>query len=118
MNTLKLTGVYQLIVGAGIIGIWIIQFLFGEIPEIQTAPYSIVMHMLAETFTGLMLLFSGAAILLNRNKQTVLFYISSGALLYTLLASPGYFMQQNEWGVATLFLALLVLTTGLLLKFR
>ena len=115
MKTEKLSGLYQVIMGIGMIGIWILNFVKGEIPELETEPYRIAMHILAEAVTACMLLVSGFSILLKGRKMKTLFNLASGALIYTLIASPGYFAQMSNWGGVVVFLALLVITIGLLL---
>lgn len=108
---LKISGLFQLFTGAGILGIWIINLLKGSIPELQTEPLRILMHLLAEAATGASLIASGCYILIKRKKCNELFHLSFGALFYTLIASPGYFVQMDQWGIGALFLILFV--TGL-----
>jgi len=113
-SRLRISGIFQLVCGAGIIGIWITNMLLGAIPELQTEPIRIGMHLLAEAATGASLFASGLYIFLKRMKCNALFYLSSGALLYTLIISPGYFTQKGQWGIAALFLILLVITVAIL----
>jgi hypothetical protein len=112
---MKISGVYQVLTGAGMIGIWILNFWKGEIPELQTEPYRIAMHILAEAVTAIMLLVSGFHILMKGRKLPNLFNIASGALIYTLIASPGYFAQMSHWGAVAPFLVLLGFTVVLLI---
>ena len=65
--------------------------------------------MVAEIVTGILLLSSGAYMLLN-HQIGPLFHISSGALIYTLIASPGYYAQNGEWAVFIIFIMMLLLT--------
>lgn len=115
MKNRKISGAFQVLVGTGMIGIWILNFLGGEIPELQSEPWSISMHILAEVVTAILLLISGLSILLKGHKMSALYYIAFGALIYTLIASPGYFAQLSNWVAVALFLAMLVITILLLL---
>jgi hypothetical protein len=115
MNMLKISGIYQLVIGLGMVGIWILHFLNGEVPELQTEPIRIAMHLLAEVATGTILLVSGCFILFKGRKKSLLFNLSFGALLYSLIASPGYFAQMGQWGVTGMFLLLLATTVALLM---
>lgn len=115
-NTLKIAGIFQVLTGTGILGIWIINMLGGAIPELQTELIRIAMHLLAEFFTGTLLLVSGIYVLLKKKKSSALFYLSFGALFYTLIASPGYFVQKEQLGVSALFLVLLVLSIAVFLS--
>lgn len=111
---LKISGIYQILVGAGMLGIWILHFLRGEIPELQTEALRITAHLLAEGGTAIALMISGFFILLKGRRNDDLFNISFGALIYTLIASPGYFAQMAQWGMASVFLVLLTITVALL----
>ena len=113
-SRLKISGIFQLVCGGGIIAIWIISLLQGSIPELKTEPVRIAMHLMAEAATGASLFASGLYIYLRREKCISLFYLSSGALLYTLIISPGYFTQKGQWGIAALFLILLVTNVAIL----
>jgi hypothetical protein len=113
-NTKYITGIFQVLTGVGILGIWIINVLKGAIPEFQTEAIRIAMHLLAEAFTGVLLLVSGLLILLKKRHNSALFYLSFGSLFYTLIASPGYFAQKGQWGIAALFLVLLLTTVVIL----
>lgn len=115
MKSIKISGVFQVTVGAGMLGIWILNFTRGEIPQFQTEPWSIVMHILAELVTATLLLISGLSIVLKGNKLQSLYYIAYGSLIYTLIASPGYFAQLSNWVAVALFLLMLLITLVLLI---
>ena len=115
MNTLRISGIFQAFVGIGMIGIWMVSFAMGTITEVETEVIRISMHMMAELTTAILLLISGFSILLNKQFKSSLFHLSFGALIYTLIASPGYFAQLNQWGVVSLFLVLLVISLALLI---
>lgn len=115
MKTEKMSGAFQVLVGAGMIGIWILNFINGSIPQFQTEPWSITTHILAETITATLLLASGLSILLKGHKLKSLYYIAFGSLIYTLIASPGYFAQLANWPAVVFFLVLLLITIALLL---
>ena len=114
INTMLISGIFQILVGSGMIGIWLFLFLTGQIPELQTEVLSIAAHLAAEAVTALMLLISGFGILIKWRKMKILFYISFGALIYTLIASPGYFAQTGQWVTASFFLVLLGIALVLL----
>ncbi len=118
MKSTKFSGAFQVLVGTGMIGIWILNFLGGEIPELQSEPWSISMHILAEVVTAILLLISGLSILLKGRKMSRLYYLAFGALIYTLIASPGYFAQLSNWVAVALFLIMLIITLIFLLTDR
>ena len=106
-NTLKISGMFQLVIGAGMIGIWLVLFLSKQIPELQTAPFRIFMHILAEIVTASLLLISGSFILLKKYRHPIFYNLSFGMLIYTLIASQGHYAQQSDWGLVTLFFLML-----------
>ena len=116
LNAVLISGIFQILVGTGMLGIWLTLFLKGEIPELQTEILGIAAHLLAEAVTALMLLFSGFHILLKGKMLKPLFHISFGALIYTLIASPGYYAQTGQWATASLFFILLAISVVLLLS--
>ena len=111
---LKISGMFQLLMGLEILGVWTLILLQGEVPELVTEPWKIVMHILAELFTGSLLLISGLLILIRRRKHWT-FYLSLGALMYTLIASPGYYAHLKQWGMVAMFVALLLATILILI---
>lgn len=115
MNSLKLSGIFQALVGTGMIGFWMIALVRGGIPELETEAYRIAMHLMAELCTSLLLLISGYYILIKQQFRRSVFYVSMGALMYTLIASPGYFAHLDQWGIASLFLVLLAISLALLI---
>lgn len=114
-NSVLVSGIFQILVGTGMLGIWMSLLLRREIPELQTEVLRIAAHLLAEASTSVMLLYSGFHILLKGRKKRGLFNISMGALLYTLITSPAYYAQAGEWVAVSLFLVLLTITLLILL---
>lgn len=115
MDTRKISGIFQILVGTGMIGIWLVSFANRAIPELESEVFRISMHILAELCTATLLLISGFSILMNKQPASSLFHVSMGALIYTLVASPGYFAQLNQWGVVSLFFVLLLICLALLI---
>ena len=72
----KTSAVYQIIIGTGMIGIWIILFLSEQIPELLTEPVRIAMHILAETVTGALLIISGVITLKTGSQNKILYNLS------------------------------------------
>jgi hypothetical protein len=113
-RTFILSGIFQILVGIQILGIWTLVLLKGEVPEFATEPWNILMHIIAEFLTGTLLLLSGL-IILTQGKKHWIFHLSLGALLYTLIASQGYYAHQGKWGIVAMFVALLLATLLILI---
>lgn len=104
----KFSSIYAIIMGVCMIGMWVMFFVADSVPEIHTKPVELGMHVLAEIVTAILLVISGVRILLK--KQSVNLYLfSMGMLIYTLIMSPGYFIEQGEIGFTIMFVGFLVL---------
>ncbi|MFW6196790.1 MAG: hypothetical protein ACOC5D_05585 [Thermoplasmatota archaeon] len=91
------------------IGMWIMFYINGQIPELNSEPVRIGMHLTAEFTTAVMLILSGIALLKNWSKAIYIFQFSMGMLIYTLIQSPGYFTQQGEISFVGMFAIFILL---------
>lgn len=82
----------------------------GQVPELQTEPIRIALHLLAEALTALLLVVSGINLLKGAAWARGFAVFAHGMLAYTVVVSPGYFAQKAEWPPVILFGVLLVLT--------
>ncbi|MCF8299013.1 MAG: hypothetical protein K9J13_15805 [Saprospiraceae bacterium] len=114
MRTFKI--LFSLIVGVAILGIWCMLFFSGKIPEFRTEPIRILMHIAAEIITALSLIISGILILNKSKFSDKIFLFSIGMLTYTLIVSPGYYLNKGEFAMVYMFGVLFCLTIFLLLK--
>ena len=114
--------VYALAVGLLMLLQWVWTFAAGRIPD-PDEPYSgrgkreLTFHFVAEAFSAVALLVSGASILCNAVWSSWLFPMSVGMLLYTLINSPGYFAERREWKIVAGFGLLLAGAIGALATF-
>ncbi|MFQ5833667.1 MAG: hypothetical protein ACE5H4_13245 [Candidatus Thorarchaeota archaeon] len=119
MTVSKNASVYSILVGISMIGLWMMLLSTGQVPELASEPYRIMAHILTEIATGLLLAIGGWALITRRAWGTRLFIFSQGALFYSLIASPGYYIQLGTMPMVIMFVVLLVLNVailGLLLK--
>ena len=121
MNIKKAASAYAIFMGVCMIGMWAVFYITGNIPELNTRPMEIAMHLIAEFATAVLLIIGGYGLLKERYWGLNIYCISIGMLLYTLIMSPGYFLQKGElsFGImfGTFFFAA-VLLTYLLLKHK
>ena len=94
---MKFAGIFGIIVGAGMIGQWLMSYISKQIPELKTEPIRIGFHLAGELATALTLILSGIGLLGSSPWAPTLFLIASGMLLYTAIVSPGYFAQRGQW---------------------
>lgn len=107
---MKFSAIFSLSVGTLMLAQWIFFLSTGQVPEFQTEPARIALHLAAEACTALGLLASGMGILLSRTWAARANLIFTGMLAYSVIASPGYFAQQGQWGLVAMFSALLLLS--------
>ncbi len=114
MKIKKIASAYSIFIGLSIFGMWIMFWILGEIPELETEPIRIGMHLTAEFVTAVLLIVGGVALLKSWKYGIDLFQISMGMLIYTLIQSPGYFAEQGEFVFVMMF-AMFLLIAGILL---
>ncbi len=107
---MRYAGVFALVVGLLILGLWIVSLATGQVPEARTEPVRLTFHVLAEITTAIALLRAGAELLARRAQARSLFLVASGMLIYSVIVSPGYFAQQGQWAPVALFGILLGLS--------
>ena len=110
----KVVSVYSIIVGISMIALWTMFYLSGNIPELNTEPARILMHITAEIATGLALVIGGYGMLTLKKWGYNLYLISTGALIYTLIQSPGYYLHHGVPAFVIMFAVMLILTLILL----
>ncbi len=105
----KMSAFYSILMGICMIGMWIMFYTSDSIPEIQTKPIELGMHILAEIITAVVLIIGGFSVLMNKRWGNQIYLLSMGMLLYTLIMSPGYFLQQGDIGFAIMFAVFILL---------
>lgn len=106
---MKFAGWFGIVVGLLMLIQWSISLATGQVPELQTEPYRIYFHLAAEFITAIGLMVSGAALLRNKGWGRPIYLTAVGMLLYSVIASPGYFAQQGQWALVGLFAVLFAL---------
>ncbi len=112
MNRRTLLATYVIAVGTAMLGLWSALLATGTVSELETAPYEIGYHLVAEVGTALALLGAGLGLLRHTSWATRLYPVALGMLLYTVINSAGYYAQWGDVAMVGLFT---VLTAGTLL---
>ena len=104
--------VVSLVTGIGILGFWSMAVLSGRVPEVREGRIDIWFHIGAEFATALGLIGGGVAMLIDHAApwSVVLSSLGLGLLLYTLIASPGYYVERRNRPMASMFLGFWLLT--------
>ena len=110
MRINKVAAGYSIFVGLCMIGMWIMFYCTGGIPELNTKPAGILLHITAEMITAILLIIGGYAIFTKRSWGLQVYSASMGMLFYTLIVSPGYYVQRGEISFVIMFSVLLILS--------
>ena len=105
----KVSSVYSLFMGISMLAMWLMFYFTNSIPEIQTKPVELGLHVVAEVSTALLLIIGAIGLLLKKSWGLKTYLISMGMLLYTLIMSPGYFLQKGEIPFVIMFMVFLML---------
>lgn len=114
MIFIKSVSIYALVVGVLMMGMWVFFIVAGLVPEFDERPAEIVLHLTAEFATSGMLIVGAIMMLKKRTAGAVLMLWALGMLVYTLIVSPGYYVQQGDAAFVVMFGILLVVTICLL----
>lgn len=99
----------SIVIGAMIIVQWSVSLMTSNVPELSTAPASIGFHMAAEMMLALFLIIPGAMHLSGRKHARYLLLIAQGMLIYSVVNSSGYFVQNGQWIFLIMFLAVITI---------
>jgi hypothetical protein len=104
---MKFPAWYGILVGLLMIAQWAFTILAGGVPEFQTAPWEIALHLAAEMTTASMLILGGITALKSVHWGKQVLCVGLGMVIYSEIVSPGYFAQLGQWPLVVLFAILL-----------
>jgi hypothetical protein len=105
---MKFPAWYGIVVGFGMIIQWSLSIGAGQVPEFQTEPWRIALHLVAEFSTALMLIVSGIATLKSIVWGKTALLLGLGMVIYSEIVSPGYFAQLGQWAMVGMFAVILI----------
>ncbi len=106
----KSAAIFAIVVGISMLGMWTVFYLTGNIPELETKPVELAFHLFAEFITAVLLISAGAGLLKATSWGYNLYLIAAGMVLYTMIMSPGYFLQTGDVAFLIMFGVLIILT--------
>ncbi len=112
----KAAAIFSIVVGTSMILMWMMFYFTGSIPELESEPVRIAMHLLAEFATAITLIIAGWGLLQAKAWAVNVYLLATGALLYTLIQSPGYFVQTGEPVFVLMFAVLIILASFFLVQ--
>lgn len=110
MSYPRSSGIYALVVGVLMIGMWAFFIASGQVPELGDRPVEILFHLTVEFTTAAVLAAAGVATLARRRWGLLLQVFGFGMLTYTVMLSPGYYAERGQGAFVIMFAVLLVLT--------
>jgi hypothetical protein len=100
---------YAVAVGALMLAQWAFLLVRGQVPELETEPLRIRFHLAGEFVTAIALIAGGLGLLLGTGWGRTVYLVAVGMLLYTVIVSPGYYAEREQWPFVGMFAAVLVL---------
>jgi len=110
-----ISGIYAIIIGLGIIGLWLMLYLTNQIPELKTEPVAIKFHITAEMIMGILSLLSGIFLLVGLSWAPYFFILAMGLVIYAVINSAGYYGQKKQWSFVIIFGIILIASFSLVL---
>ena len=103
------TAIYAIVVGVLMLVMWAVLLLTGQTAELVTEPLRLLFHLAAEAITAGTLIVGGLGLLRGSPWGRGLTLLGLGMLVYTVIASPGYYAQLGNLPMVGMFAALLAL---------
>ena len=104
--------IVPILIGLGMLGFWAVAVATRRVPEIDSGGIEIWFHIAAEAVTGVVLIFGGIAVLIDGESPltVVLSSLGLGMLVYTLIVSPGYYVERRDAPLLWMFAGFWILT--------
>ncbi|MFX0059528.1 MAG: hypothetical protein ACFE8J_14620 [Candidatus Heimdallarchaeota archaeon] len=112
---LIISGIYAILIGIGIIGLWIMLLRTKQVPELNTEPVAIKFHITAEMIMGIIALMSGIFLLIGLSWANYFFILAMGLVIYAVINSAGYYGQRKQWSFVIMFGIILIASISLVL---
>ena len=98
-----ISGIYAIVMGIGILGLWTMLLLTKQVPELEIEPVAIKFHIAAESIMGLISILSGIFLLVNLTWAPYIFALAMGLIIYAVINSAGYYGQKKQWTFVIMF---------------
>jgi len=112
---LIISGIYAIVIGIGIIGLWTMLYQTKQIPELTSEPIAIKFHLAAEITMGILSLISGIFLLIGLSWAPYFFILAMGLVIYAVINSSGYYGQRKQWSFVIMFGIILVASVSLVI---
>ena len=110
-----ISGIYAIVIGIGILGLWTMLLLTKKVPELKTEPVAIAFHITAEIIMGILSLLSGISLLIGLSWAPYFFILAMGLVIYAVINSAGYYGQRKQWAFVIMFGIILIASVSLVI---
>jgi len=117
MNIRTVASIYSIAVGTLMVLMWSVLYFSDSIPELLKEPYRIFMHLIGEFTTAFVLMAGGIGLYWERKWGYNIYLLGTGMLIYTLIVSSGYYLQNKNLEFVGMFVLLFIITMKLLISF-
>lgn len=90
-----LVAAYSITMGIVVAVFWTVLWATGSIPDIMMKPWEMVMHLTAEFTMAALLFVSGLGLWFGAHWALRMNMFASGMLVYSLIQTPGYYLQRD-----------------------
>ena len=112
---LLISGIYAIVIGIGIVGLWSLLVLTNQVPELRTEPVAIKFHITAELSMGILSIFSGIFLLIGFSWAPLVFILAMGLVIYAVINSAGYYAQKKQSVFVIMFGIILISSLSLVI---
>lgn len=98
--------IFSVVIGVSMLGLWLVLIASGQVVEFDTRPNEITLHLIAEGTTAIILIAAGIMGIRSSKYYTKCQCFASGMLMYTVIVSPGYYLDLGEPAIAWMFAAI------------
>jgi hypothetical protein len=92
-----------LFIGLSMLALWTMLIFTKQVPEFETAPFTTITHITAESLTGLMLIIAGYGLLKKQPWAQRFYPLAVGMLLYAVVQASGYYIDHSSPVFVVLF---------------
>lgn len=102
-------GLAGIAIGVLMVGQWVVALLTNRVPELESRPIEIRLHLIAEFATAIVLIVGGIGTLAGVGIAPPVLLFGLGMLTYTAIVSPGWFLARGQHAPVVMFAVIVVI---------
>lgn len=103
----KIYGIYSIIIGISILGMWSMIILTEGTTEGIT---ELAFHLISEILMAILLIVSGLYLLKGKVNGGKVLMLAQGMLIYSVLNAAGYYGQRGNNGMTFMFIIIFIIS--------